>query len=136
MLPSGPPGKPLVTQMVTSQCTCWRTCLVNRRSRVWIPVVPDSWLQHIIVNSLVVQRAKNLSAIQETQVWSLCWEDPVEKGMAYSSILAWRIPWTGELGGLESMGSQRVGYDWVINTFTSLSQDVTLFFLQRAQSLH
>ena len=51
---------------------------------------------------------KNLSAVQETQVWSLGWED-LEKGMAtHSSILAWRIPWTEEPGGLQSMGSQRV----------------------------
>ena len=46
---------------------------------------------------------KNLSATQETQVPSLCWEDPLEEGMAtHSSILAWRIPWTEEPGGLRS----------------------------------
>ena len=55
---------------------------------------------------------KNLPAMQETQVGSLSWEDPLEKGMAtHSSILAWRIPWTEELGGLQFMGSHRVGYD-------------------------
>ena len=54
---------------------------------------------------------KNLSAVQETQVCSLHWEDPLEKGMAiHSSILAWRIPWTEELGGLQSMALQRVGH--------------------------
>ena len=48
---------------------------------------------------------KNLPAVQETWVWSLDWEDPVEKGMAtHSSITAWRIPWTEEAGGLQSMG--------------------------------
>ena len=48
---------------------------------------------------------KNLSAMQETQVPSLGWEDPLEEGMAtHSSILAWRIPWTEEPGGLRSMG--------------------------------
>ena len=53
------------------------------------------------------------------QVWSLGWEDPLEKGMAIlSSILSWRIPWTKEPGGLQSMGSQRVGHDWVANTHT------------------
>ena len=47
--------------------------------------------------------------LQETRVPSLVWEDPLEKGMAtYSSILAWRIPWTEEPGGRKSMGSQRV----------------------------
>ena len=55
---------------------------------------------------------KNLPAMQETQVQSLGREDPLEKGMAIrSSILAWRIPWAEEAGGLHSMGSQRVGYD-------------------------
>ena len=51
--------------------------------------------------SLVAQTVKNLPAMQETQVWSIGWEDPLEKGMAtHSSILAWRIPWTEEPGGL------------------------------------
>ena len=55
---------------------------------------------------------KNLPAIQETQVQSLGQEDSLEKGMAtHSSILAWRIPWTEESGGLQSMGWQRVRYD-------------------------
>ena len=58
--------------------------------------------------SLVAQTAKNLPAMQETRVRSLGWEDPLEKGMAtHSGILAWRIPWTEELGELQSMGSQR-----------------------------
>ena len=55
---------------------------------------------------------KNLLAMQETCVQSLDWEDALEKEMAtHSNILAWRIPWTEELGGLQSMGSQRVGHD-------------------------
>ena len=50
--------------------------------------------------------------MQETQLRSLGWEDPLEKGMAaYSSVLAWKIPQTEELGQLQSMGSQRVGHD-------------------------
>ena len=54
---------------------------------------------------------KNLPAVQETPVESLDQEDPPEKGMAtHSSILAWRIPWTEEPGGRQSMGSQRVGH--------------------------
>ena len=53
---------------------------------------------------------KNLPAVQETQVPSLGWEDPLEEGVAtHSSILDWRIPWTEEPGGLQSRGSQRVG---------------------------
>ena len=55
---------------------------------------------------------KNLPAKQETQVRSLGQEDPLERGMAaHSSVLTWKIPWTEEAGGLQSMGSQRVGYD-------------------------
>ena len=61
---------------------------------------------------LVTQMVKNLPVMQETQVRSLGWEDPLENTMAiHSSILAWRIPWTGEPGGLQSVGSQRVGSD-------------------------
>ena len=62
--------------------------------------------------SLVAQLVKNLPAVQETWVRSLGWEDPLEKEMAtHSSILAWKISWTEEHGGLQSMGSQRVGHD-------------------------
>ena len=62
--------------------------------------------------SLVAQRVKNLPAMWETWVQSLGWEDPLEEGVAtHSSILAWRIPWTKEPGGLQSMGSHRVGHD-------------------------
>ena len=62
---------------------------------------------------LVAQMIKNLPpAMQETWVRSLGWEDPLEKGMAtHSSILAWRIPWTEEPGGLQSMELQRIGHD-------------------------
>ena len=64
--------------------------------------------------SPVAHTIKNLPAVQETCVRSLGQEDPLEKGMAsYSSILAWRIPWTEEPGGLQSMGLQRIGHDWV-----------------------
>ena len=57
----------------------------------------------------MAQTVKHLSAMQETQVRSLGWEDPLEKEMAtHSSILAWKIPWTEEPGRLQSMGSQRI----------------------------
>ena len=60
----------------------------------------------------MAQGVKNPPAVPETQVQSLGWEDALEKGMAiHSSILAWGIPWTEESGGLQSMGSQRVGHD-------------------------
>ena len=59
--------------------------------------------------SLMAQTVKNLPARQETPVRSLGWEDPLEKGMAtHSSILAWRIPWTEEPGGLQSMGHKEL----------------------------
>ena len=67
--------------------------------------------------SLLVLMVKNLRAVQENQVWSLWWEDPLEKGMAtHCSILTWRIP--EEPSGLQSTESQRVGQDWATNTFT------------------
>ena len=60
----------------------------------------------------MAQTVKNLPAMQETWVRSLGSEDPLEEGTAtHSSILAWRIPWTEEPGGLQSIGSQRVGHD-------------------------
>ena len=60
----------------------------------------------------MAQTVKNLLTMQQTWVQSLGWEDPLEKEIATpSSILAWRNPWTEELGGLQSMGSQRVGHN-------------------------
>ena len=60
----------------------------------------------------MAESVKNLPAMQETWVRSLGWEDPLEKGKAtHSSILAWRIPWTEEPGGLQSVRLQRVGHD-------------------------
>ena len=70
------------------------------------------WENICQVQDMVAQRLKRLPAMQETWVQSLGQEDALEKEMAtHSSILAWRIPWTEEPGGLQSMGSQRVGYD-------------------------
>ena len=60
----------------------------------------------------MAQTVKNLPAMQGTQVGSLGWEDLLEKRMVtHSSILAWRIPWTEEAGGPQSMGSHRVRHD-------------------------
>ena len=62
--------------------------------------------------SLVTQTVKNLPAMQEHQVRSLGWEDPLEEGMStHSSILVWRIPWTEEPGRLQSIGLHRVRHD-------------------------
>ena len=76
----------------------------------------------------MAQRLKCLPAMWETWVWSLGQEDPLEKEMAtYSSILAWRILWTEEPGGLQSTGSQRVGHDWA----TSLTHMSIKFFFEK-----
>ena len=73
--------------------------------------------------SLVAQMVKNLLVMQETQVQSPGWEDPLEEGMeTHFSILAWRIPWTEEPGRLQSMGSQRVKHNGATNTFFTFSQ--------------
>ena len=64
----------------------------------------------------MAQTLKNLPAMQETQVQSLGREDPLEKGMATHSILAWKISWTDEPSRLQSIGLQRVGQDQATNT--------------------
>ena len=62
--------------------------------------------------ALAVKNLPAMQEIKETKVLSLGWEDPLEEDMATcSSILAWRIPWTEEPGGLQSVGSQRVRHD-------------------------
>ena len=72
----------------------------------------------VAMHFLVAQTVKRLSTMWETWVWSLGWEDPLEKEMAiHSKTIAWKIPRTEEPGRLQAMGSQRVGHDWV----TSLS---------------
>ena len=74
----------------------------------------DDWVCIFVLAQMV----KRLSTIWKTQVWSLGWENLLEKKMAtHYSTLAWKIPWTEEHGRLPSMGSQRVGHDWA----TSLS---------------
>ena len=90
--------------------------------RIVLPLIrmlkpqPPTWLyfeRGPLDASLVVQMVKNLPAMLETWLWSLGWEDLLEKGtVTNSSILAWRTPWTEEPCRLQSMGSQRVEYDW------------------------
>ena len=68
--------------------------------------------------SLVAQTVKNPPAMWETWVWSLGWEDGLEKGTyIYSSVLVWKLPWTEEPGRLQSIGLQKVGHDWVTFTY-------------------
>ena len=72
------------------------------------------------ISSLVAWTVKCLPTMQETRVRSLGWKDSLEKEMAtHSSIHAWKIPWTEESGGLQSMGSQRVRYDWATSLHVS-----------------
>ena len=86
-------------------------------SMVWLSL-SLIWVLSIPRTSLVAQMTKRLPAMQETWVQSLGQEDLLEKEMAtHSSILAWKIPWMEEPGGMQSMGSQRFGHDWA----TSLS---------------
>ena len=81
-----------------------------------LPLTPSTSLVFTLIPfssaSPVAQMVKHLPTMWETQVRSLGWEDPLEKEMAiHSSILAWKIPWTGKPDNLQSMGSQRVGHD-------------------------
>ena len=91
------------------------SCLGNSMDRA-------AWLLVKMVKNQMAKNAKNHMvknppAMQEIQLWFLGGNDPLEEEMAtHSSILAWRIPWTEKPGGLQSMGSQRVGHDWATNT--------------------
>ena len=77
-----------------------------------------TWLVYLgKAASLVAQMVKNLPAMQETWVWSLGQEDPLEEGMAtHCSILAWRILWTEKPGGLQSTGPHKIRLDWAAVT--------------------
>ena len=95
--------------------------LLCRTNLLKVACLGDPWFVfffffflHCQGSSLVAQRVKHLPAMQETQVQSLGQEDPLEKEMAtHSSTLAWKIPWTEKPGRLQSMGSQRVGHNWI-----------------------
>ena len=91
--------------------TCWLDCVAELLHRA----------------SLIAQLVKNSPAMQETLVWFLDWEDPLEKEKAtHSSILAWRIPWTEERGGLQSLGSQ--SQTWLSDSDSLVSFPVFLLF--------
>ena len=122
--------EPFLLYFITTYCSHWRSLKLscsNNKTGIVFPVFPSSLWWYLSSGfdlplgsraSLVAQVVKKPPAMQETRVQSLGQEDPLEKGMAaHSSILAWKIPWTEEPGGLQSMGLQRVGHDWATNTF-------------------
>ena len=100
-------GDPLWSPATGQPCCC---CIAPVPERLLHLSAPISPYQGFPGGSVV----KRLPPMQETRVQSLGREDPLEKEMAtHSRILAWRIPWTEEPGGLQSTGSQRVEHDWV-----------------------
>ena len=103
-------------EMTTQQHTFWiekSTNIAFCKGLFWLSM-----------GNRVAQMVKNTAAMQETWVWPLSWENPLEKRMTtHSSILAWRIPWTEEPCGIQSMRLQRVGHDWATNTFTFFMGD-------------
>ena len=110
---------------------------ISLDSTKWIK---NEWTSQGLRAFWVAQTVKNLPAVQETWVQPLSWEDPLEKSMAtHSSTLAWRIPWTVEPDGLQSIDSQRVGHDWATNTLTGpwkpLSLCINFLCLYRFLSL-
>ena len=125
---------PLEKEMVTQSSTlAWKipwTEEPGRLQSMGSQRVGHDWATSLSLHfycyraSLVAQTGKNLPVMWETWVWSLGREYPLEEGMAaHSSILAWEIPWMEEPGRLQSMGSQRIGHDWV--TSLSLSSLIT-----------
>ena len=108
MFKSNPPEPAHVTYLGNGLCRCNQGKMRSHWTR-------GPYIQRQA--SLVAQTVKNSPAMQETWVRSLGWEDPLEKKMeTHSNILAWKIPWTEEPGGLRSTGLQRVGHDGVTNT--------------------
>ena len=106
------------------------TCSISLALQAEFYYLLRFFFQFIIVAHVV----KNLPTVQETGIQSLDQEDPLEKGMATrSSILAWRIPWTEEPGGLQSMGSPWVGHEWATDTWldSSLCWSAVMVFISK-----
>ena len=101
----------LPTRPVSEPDSWWPVNITSEEKPLAYSQINNSQVPEATWASLMAQMVKNQPAMQETQIWSL------EKGMAtHSSTLAWRIPWTKEPGGLQSMGSQRIGHYWAVNT--------------------
>jgi len=100
-------------------CQAWIRARSEREKRhVWLTLFVHKYLcrrrqgNKLFLTSQVAQRVKNLPAKKEMRVRFLGQEDPLEKEMPiHSSIHAWRIPWSEEPGGLQTMGSQKAGHD-------------------------
>ena len=89
-----------------------------------------NYLKCILI-SPEAQMIKSLPAMQETQVWFLGWEDTLAKETAtHSSVLAWKIPWMEEPGGLQSMGLQSVRHNWATNSQSYLHSHVSFWKIQ------
>ena len=107
-----------IQSLIYSKSTGWQAAKLGFEPHQPVPLA-----------SLMVQMVRNLPAMRETRVWSLGKENPLGKGMAtHSSTLAWEILRTEELGGLQSMGLQRVGHNWVTNTFVFNQYPTSHFF--------
>ena len=99
--------------------TVFQVPVLNIVNTISFPLEQSSEGKKPLNNFWVAQMVNNLPKMQETWVWSLGQEDPLEKGIAtHSSILAWRIPWTDEPGGPLSLGLQKVEQHWATNIFT------------------
>ena len=121
-----PPDRTVSWQSVQKSCSWWLRS-VSPASHSYAPGGSDQSVQQVTPVFLVAQMVECLPAVQETWVRPLGQEDPLEKGKAtHSSILAWRIPWTEEPGGLQSVGSQRVRHNWATNTLALFKTDLRI----------
>ena len=115
----------------------WLSCIASRFFTIWATREAQvDLLREVLWASQVAQWVKNPPSRHEMQVQSLCREDLLEEGIAtHSSTPAWRIPWTEEPGGLESVGSQRVWYDWAVAAmrfYVNLATSCPLFHVSRS----
>ena len=119
----------------------WKCSHISWLGHLFFPSSPVSWalsptpafMGGLWLLLPWLRRWKILPAMWENRVWSLGREDTLEKEMAvHSSILAWKIPRTEEPGRLQSMGSQRVGHNWAINTFFHGSRHIQLISISNA----
>ena len=151
-LPPFPPSFPLILACFLPSSSFPPSFFLSLKNQVWpfpFTLQPyfsfyDVYISVHFINSilfksrasLVAQRLKPLPAMWETWVRSLGQEDPLEKEMAtHSSILAWRIPWTEELGGLQSTGSQRVGHDWETSLYLKITAREATVYIKHKKTI-